>query len=254
MRKSKSLLKSIALLCVALEFSSGGAQASDPSHIATGVTSKSPNAQASRSSTSAHPVPLAAVASIAAAAVATRVAPQGVLGESTPDSLPTSADVDSTELCRAVHFAAYSTLPSGQKVKESLIWDDRSKTYLVRGPLLAMMLDDPGVSNIPSDADAARTVFRISVRAQPSRPIDRFCQYNFQEMATCDAHGDIIYTQLYTDCDLQTLRHVVMITPDQAGKLPLLALRFQDVRGMYSDPVLYLAADSDLRTNGRSAR
>ncbi len=188
------------------------------------------------------------------AAALTIPAAAAIVPDRSPDRAPTAADASATELCRAVHFEAYSTLSGGRKVQESVIWDNRSRSYLVRGPLLAMMLDDPGVAGIPSDTDASRTLFRIAVRAQPSRPINRFCQYNFQEMANCDAHGDIIYTQIYTDCELQTLRHVVMITPDQAGALPLLALRFQDVRGMYSDPVLYLAADSDLRTSGRSQR
>jgi hypothetical protein len=200
-----------------------------------------------RAAAPARPTPSATVSTIPTAAAAT-------VPDHSPDSPPTAGDTNATELCKNVHFAAYSTLSSGRKVQESVEWDDRSKTYLIRGPLLAMMLDDPGVFEFPSDADAPRTLFRIAVRAQLSRPIDRLCQYNFQEMANCDAHGDIIYTQIYTDCDLQTLRHVVMITPDQAGTLPLLALRFQDVRGMYSDPVLYLAADSDLRTSGRSAR
>ena len=215
MWNSKFVVISIALACVLLKVSSASAEVSATSPIATGAT----------------PVP-----------------------DHSPDSPVTAGDANATELCKSVHFAAYSTLSSGQRVAESVDWDDQSKTYLIRGPLLAMMLDDPGVSKFPSDDDAPRTVFRIAVRAQLSRPIDRFCQYNFQEMANCDAHGDIIYTQIYTDCDLQTLRHVVMITPDQAGTLPLLALRFQDVRGMYSDPVLYLAADSDLRTLGRSER
>jgi len=204
-----------------------------------------PSAAIAQAATPEHPDPLATSSITAAAAT--------IAGPS-PDSLPTAADTDATELCRSVHFTAYSTLFGGRKVQESVIWDNRRKAYLVRGPLLAMMLDDPGVSTIPNDVDAPRTLFRIAVRARLSRPIDRFCQYNFQEMAYCDGHGDIIYTQIYTDCELQTLRHVVMITPDQAGPLQLLALRFQDVRGMYSDPVVYLAANSDLRTSGRSER
>ncbi len=205
------------------------------------------DAAKAQAATPVQPAPFAAVATTAAAVAAAAADPS-------PDAPPTAVDANATELCRAVHFVAYSTLLGGRKVEESVNWDNRSETYVVRGPLLAMMLDDPGVSKIPSDADAPRTLFRIAVRAQPSKPINRFCQYNFQEMANCDGHGDIIYTQLYTNCELQTLRHVVMITADQAGTLPLLALRFQDVRGVYSDRPLYLAGDSDLRTTGRSTR
>lgn len=227
---SKSPVISIVLMCVSLNL---------PCGVFGGVMAQA--------ETPAHALPFAAVSTVTAAAAT-------VVADPSPDSSPVAADVNATELCRGMHFTAYSTLPGGQKTQESVTWDNRSKTYLVRGPQLAMMLDDPGVSEIPSDADVPRTEFRIAVRAQLSRPIDRFCQYNFQEMANCDAHGDIVYTQLYTDCELQTYRHVVKITPDQAGTLPLLALRFQDVRGIYSDWPLYLAADSDLRTTGRSAR
>jgi hypothetical protein len=164
-----------------------------------------------------------------------------------PDDPPTVADVNATELCRNVHFVAYSTLiPGGEKFKESFSWDDRAKTYLVRGPLLGMILNYPGVSMIPSEVSVPPGLFRIAVRAKLSRPINRFCEDGFQERADCDAHGDIIYTQIYTDCDLQTLRHVVMLTPDQAGTVPLLAVRVQDVRGVYSNPY-YLWGGSDLR-------
>jgi hypothetical protein len=164
-----------------------------------------------------------------------------------PDNAPTVADVNATELCRNVHFVAYSALnPDGAKFEESVSWDDRSESYLVRGPSLGMIFDYPGVSNIPSDDSVPGKLFRIAVRAQLSRPINRFCQDAFQESAHCDAHGDIIYTQLYTDCDLQRLQHVVMLTPDQAGAVPLLAVRVQDVRGVYSNPY-YLWGGSDLR-------
>ncbi len=199
------------------------------------------NAQAAAPPPSA---PSAATSNAPAAAAA-------LVADPSPDSPPAAADTVAAALCRNVHFIAYSTLePSGQKVEESVIWDARSKSYLVRGPMLAMMLDDPGVSKIPSDADAPRTLFKIAVRAQLSPPIDRFCEYNFQEMANCDAHGNITYTQIYTDCDLQTLQHVVMLTPDQAVTLPLLDVRFQDVRGTFSNP-LYLSAGSDLRERAR---
>ncbi len=169
-----------------------------------------------------------------------------------PDSPPTAADLQSAQLCRRnVHFMAYSTLePGGQRVQESVTWDDRSNSYVVRGPILGTMLNDPGVSMIPSNAATPQTLFRIAIRSDYSNPIDRFCEYNFQEMADCDAHGDITYTQLFTDCDLQTLRHVVMITPDQAGSVQLIDIRFQDVTGAFSNP-LDLSEDTDLRLRMR---
>ena len=64
--------------------------------------------------------------------------------------------------------------------------------------------------------------------------------------ASCDAHGDITYTQTYTGCDLQTERHVLQLTPDTAGSVQLLEVRFADVRGVLSDP-LYLSDGTDLR-------
>ncbi len=69
-------------------------------------------------------------------------------------------------------------------------------------------------------------------------------------------HGDyrVFYREHPGEIDLLRVIDGRRNIPDQAGTLPLLALRFQDVRGIYSDPVLYLAADSDLRTLGRSAR
>ncbi|HTW73322.1 MAG TPA: hypothetical protein VMD56_00180 [Steroidobacteraceae bacterium] len=169
-----------------------------------------------------------------------------------PDSPPTAADLQSAQLCRKdVNFMAYSTLePGGQRVQESVTWDDRSNSYVVRGPILGAMLNDPGVSTIPSDAAAPQTLFRIAIRADYSNPIERFCEYNFQEMADCDAHGDITYTQIFTDCDLQTLRHVVMITPDQAGSVQLIDIRFQDVTGAFGNP-LDLSEGTDLRLRMR---
>jgi hypothetical protein len=88
------------------------------------------------------------------------------------------------------------------------------------------------------------------VRTEPSEPIDRFCEYHFQEMAGCDAHGDITYTQTYTGCDLQTEQHVLQLTPDSAGSLQLLEVRFEDVQGVLSDP-LYLSEGTDLRLRVR---
>ena len=167
---------------------------------------------------------------------------------STPDVAVSSADTVATELCHNAHFVAYSTLPPGnRRAEESVTWDGARKVYVVRGPILAQMFGDPGVREIPTDPNqAAQTVFQIAVRATPSPPIDRFCEYHFQEMATCDAHGDIIYTQTYTDCDLQTENHVVQLTPDNAGSLQLLDIRFEDVRGALSNP-LYLSEGTDLR-------
>lgn len=180
----------------------------------------------------------------AAAAAAAATSP-------TPDSPPTSADAQAAELCRDAHFVAYSTLePGGQHVVESFTWDARSKSYLIRGPILGAMFNDPGVSAIPSDAAALQTLFRVSVRAHFSKPIDRFCEYNFQEKADCDSHGDIIYTQTFTDCDLQTLQHVVMITPDQAGSVALIDIRFGDVRGEFGNPI-DLSEGTDLRLRVR---
>jgi hypothetical protein len=184
----------------------------------------------------------------AAARPGARVAAAAATASASPDSPPTAADVQSAQLCRKdVHFTAYSTLePGGQRVPESVTWDDHSNSYLVRGPILGTMLNDPGVSTIPSDAATPQTLFRMAIRTDYSKPIDRFCEYNFQEMADCDAHGDIIYTQIFTDCDLQTLRHVVMITPDQALSVQLLDIRFQDVTGVFSNP-LDLSENTDLR-------
>lgn len=165
-----------------------------------------------------------------------------------PDDAATIADANATELCRGVRFAAYSTLsPDGPHFEESVSWDDRSKSYLIRGPILGMILDYPGLSMIPMGDSAPQYLFRIAIRAELSPPINRFCEYGFQERGDCDAHGDIIYTQIYTDCELQTLRHVVMLTPDQAGTVPLLAVRRQDVRGVYSNHPVYLWGGSDLR-------
>lgn len=168
-----------------------------------------------------------------------------------PDSAPTAADARDAQPCKNAQFVAYSTLePSGQKVEESVRWDDSSKSYLVRGPILGAMLNDPGVSRIPDDASAPQTLFRIAIRTDYSKPIDRFCEYNFQEMANCDSHGDITYTQIFTDCDLQTLRHVVMITPDQALSVQLIDIRFEDVTGAFSNP-LDLSEGTDLRLRVR---
>lgn len=198
-------------------------------------------AQGAAPADSARP---AAASTIHAAAAATA-------GDPSPDNAPTAADVQAAQLCKNVHFVAYSTLePSGQKVEESVTWDDRTKSYLVRGPILGMMLNDPGVSTLPNDATTPTTLFHIAIRTDYSKPIDRFCEYNFQEMADCDAHGDITYTQIYTGCDLQTLQHVVRITPDQAGTLPLLDVTFQDVQGGFSNP-LDLSPDTDLRQRVR---
>jgi hypothetical protein len=168
-----------------------------------------------------------------------------------PDRPPSAADAQAARWCRNVHFVGYSTLePGGQRVEESITWDDRSKSYLVRGPILSQMFNDPGVSRIPDDASVTQTLFRIAIRADYSNPIERFCEYNFQEMANCDVDGSITYTQLFTDCDLQTLQHVVRITPDQAGSVQLIDIRFQDVRGVFSNP-LDLSEGTDLRLRVR---
>jgi hypothetical protein len=113
------------------------------------------------------------------------------------------------------------------------------------------MFGDPGVRTIATDAtQSLQTTFQIAVRAEPSAPIDRFCEYHFQEMASCDAHGDITYTQTYTGCDLQTRQHVLQLTPDNAGSLVLLNVRFADVQGTLSDP-MFLSEDTDLRLRVR---
>ncbi len=169
------------------------------------------------------------------------------LGE-TPDRAPTAADHAIAQLCHDVHFVAYSTAPPATgHIVESMTWDPARSAYVIHGPILAQMLGNPGVSQIPgSAAEAAQGVYQIAVRSDPSPPIDRFCQYNFQERADCDAHGDITYTQSYTGCDLQTLTHTVRLTPDFAGALPLLDIRFEDVQGVLTNP-FYLSANSDLR-------
>src|SRR6185437_10679227 len=165
-----------------------------------------------------------------------------------PDRPPSPADIAAAQLCHAVHFLAYSTLPPGmQRVEESVRWDAARAAYVIRGPILAQMFGDPGVHSMPAGAtQALQMVFQIAVRTEPSPPIDRFCEYHFQEMASCDAHGDIIYTQTYTGCDLQTERHVLQLTPDTTGSVQLLEVRFADVRGVLSDP-LYLSDGTDLR-------
>lgn len=188
---------------------------------------------------------------IAAGAAATPGKAAATIASPSPDTPPTAADVQAAQSCRDVHFVAYSTVePGGQRVEESVTWDDRSKSYLVRGPILGAMLNDPGLSSIPTDAVALHALFRIAIRADYSKPLDRFCEYNFQEKADCDAHGNITYTQIFTDCDLQTLQHVVMITPDHAGSVALLDIRFQDVRGVFSDP-LDISEGTDLRLRMR---
>jgi hypothetical protein len=169
-----------------------------------------------------------------------------------PDRAPNASDVAAAQLCHDVHFIAYSSLPPGNgHTEESITWDATRRVYQVRGPILAQMLGDPGVTTMPTDTAQSRQMnFQIAIRTQPSAPIDRFCEYHFQEVADCDAHGDITYTQTYTDCDLQTLSHVIQLTPDQAGSLPLLDIRIQDVQGVLSNP-LYLSAGSDLRLRVR---
>lgn len=199
--------------------------------------------------------PTAAVKATAARASGRQAPPSKTTSAATtspsPDKPPTAADVQAAQLCRDVHFMAYSTIePGGQRVEESVTWDDHSKSYLIRGPILGAMLNFPGVSSIPSDAVTPQTLFRIAVRADYSDPIERFCEYNFQEKADCDSQGDITYTQTFTDCDLQTLQHVVMITPDQAGSVALIDIRFQDVRGVFSNP-LDLSEGTDLRLRMR---
>ncbi|HWG77579.1 MAG TPA: hypothetical protein VN660_12425 [Steroidobacteraceae bacterium] len=165
-----------------------------------------------------------------------------------PDLAASSADTAAANLCHESHFVAYSSLPPGnRRAEESFTWDGAHSVYVVRGPILAQMFGDPGVRSIPADStQAQQTVFQIAVRTTPSPPIDRFCEYHFQEMASCDAHGDITYTQTYTGCDLQTERHVLQLTPDTAGSVQLLEVRFADVRGVLSDP-LYLSDGTDLR-------
>jgi hypothetical protein len=159
------------------------------------------------------------------------------------------ADTEAARFCRAADFVGYSTIePSGRRVEESFTWDDAQKAYIVRGPRLAYLLDNPGVAKIPEDELVPQTTFRIAIRADLSSPVDRFCQTGFQEAANCDPHGTIVYTQIYTGCDLQRLSHVIRITPDHAGSLPLLDLSFGDVNGEFSTP-LYLSAGTDLRLN-----
>lgn len=161
----------------------------------------------------------------------------------------TAADAAASRFCPDVDFVAYSTLePSGQRVEESFSWDDADKAYLVRGPRLAYLLNDPGVATLPDDDAVPQMSFRIAIRASLSSPVDRFCQQQFQEQAECDPSGTIIYTQIYTSCDLQRIRYVTRITPDRAGSLQLLELSFSDVQGNFSAP-LFLSANSDLRIN-----
>jgi hypothetical protein len=165
---------------------------------------------------------------------------------------PSAADVALSQLCHDVHFVAYSTAPPATgRITESMVWDAQRRVYVIHGPILAQMLGNPGVATIPTDpSQAARAIYQIAVRSEPSRAIDRFCQYHFQDHADCNAHGVITYTQSYTGCDLQTLTHSIQITPDVAGSLPLLEIRFVDVQGVPSDP-LFLSAHSDLRLRVR---
>lgn len=169
-----------------------------------------------------------------------------------PDLPASPADIAAATLCHDVHFVAFSSMPPGsRRAEESVTWDATHRVYIVRGPILSQMFGDPGVRTIPTDpTQAQQTVFQIAVRATPSPPIDRFCEYHFQEMASCDAHGDITYTQTYTGCDLQTENHVLRLTPDNAGTLQLLDVRFEDVRGVLSDP-FYLSEGTDLRLRVR---
>jgi len=167
----------------------------------------------------------------------------------TASAASAAADAAAARFCPDVDFVAYSTLePSGQKIEESLVWQAAQKAYLVRGPRLSYLLDDPGVERIPGDDAVAQTSFRITIRGGLSSPVDRFCQRAFQEQAECDPSGTIIYTQIYTGCDLQRIRHITRITPDHAASLQLLELSFSDVQGNFSAP-LFLSADSDLRLN-----
>ena len=153
---------------------------------------------------------------------------------------------DSTaQYCPDIHFLAYSTLEQGgTRYEESVSWDSVRRAYIIKGPTLAYLLNDPGVADI--SADSTRTTYEIAIRPQLSRPSDRFCEQDFQEAADCDVHGQITYTQLYRGCDQQLLQHLIKLTPDSAGSLQLLDLRFSDVRGNFGDPLI-LAAGSDLR-------
>lgn len=160
---------------------------------------------------------------------------------------PSTAELPLAQSCPAIHFTAYSTLTAqGARVEESLHWDPAQQAYLIRGPILSSMLNDPGVAEFPSDTDSLQTLFRIAVRKELSKPVDRFCEYGFQESAECTGSGEVLYTQVYTGCDLQTLKHVTRLKPDNAGALQLLDLSFTDVRGDFSPP-RYLSAGSDLR-------
>jgi len=184
------------------------------------------------------------------------------LGRPTGAAAPSAAPVvnngisalarDTGESCPDIHFVAYSTLETGgQRFEESINWDAVNKAYVIRGPMFANLLNDPGVERIPSDEAIAQTVFQIAVRKGLSNPVDRVCEYNFQESAQCDVHGNIVYTQIYTGCDQQTLQHVTKIQPDSAGTLQLIDLSFANVSGEFSIP-LYLAAGSDLRLRIRN--
>lgn len=154
---------------------------------------------------------------------------------------------DATVFCPDIQFSAYSTVePGGQRLAESIHWDGQQQSYVIRGPALARMLNYPGAAEIPRVTSDAQATFTIAIGKSMASPADRFCEANFQESAECTTHREVLYTQLYTDCDLQTYRHVVRIGADQAGKLPLLVLSFADVRGQFGPP-LYLAAGSDLR-------
>lgn len=165
---------------------------------------------------------------------------------------PNTGEAAAARFCRPIQFIAYSTVePSGERVEESIRWDANDHVYVVRGPVLARLLDYPGSPRVPDAAHADTGPYKIVPRVQPSPPIDRFCQDGFQEAAQCDAHGDVDYTQIYTDCELQRLAHVVRLTPDSAGNLPLLAVRIQDVQGRFGDP-LYLSAGTDLRLRVRN--
>jgi hypothetical protein len=164
----------------------------------------------------------------------------------------TAADLPLALSCPAIHFSAYSTLAArGARVEESLDWDPAQQAYLIRGPILSAMLNDPGVAEFPSDADTLQTLFRIAVRKELSKPVDRFCEYGFQESAECTDRGEVLYTQIYTGCDLQTLKHVTRLKPDNAGALQLLDLSFSDLGGDFSPP-RYLSAGSDLRLRIRN--
>ena len=176
----------------------------------------------------------------------------------------TKAATDSSQFCPDIQFSAYSTdQRRGQRAIESMVWDGQQHAYVIRGPQLARLLNFPGVAQIPKSTPDTQ-VFKIAIDKSLSKPADRLCEQKFQEFAVCtitgaqealanytDVHREVVYTQIYTDCDLQTYNHVIRISADNTGKLMLLELSFQDLTGQLK--TLVFGAHSDLRLGGSQA-